>query len=456
MAERFPLLLALALAAFYAAALGAVSAQGAVAASSRAAVPAPPDSVVAASDSVVPAPADSTTDRPAAGDPGLDPAAGATPGWDGAADYPRENADDYVGAPASRTYRQESEAYRSAPPLRYNRAEGLVIGLQREPLPLDGDDAARVYGQVGYATALRDVRYTVGLESALGAASEPRVKFGVAYRKQTLTPDRWKTSYLENSLGGLGFEYDFFDYYEAEGASIYAVQALPGSARLETGFRVEEHRALSKQTDWSVFETGNFRPNPRAGEGQRRALFGAFTAGRIRNANGLPSGRAVRLSASVGRGLGGDLPYNRYEADGRAFLPLSDVTRLGVRLRGGYATSDAPAQARFTLGGIGSTRSYAQNRFGGTRMLLANVEYMVDGAPLFDEVFDDLFLVGLFDAGWVGTAGEPLRTDDVLPSAGFGVGLDERKVRIDVSWPLRSVAGSRSGPSIWLRITPNF
>lgn len=158
----------------------------------------------------------------------------------------------------------------------------------------------------------------------------------------------------------------------------------------------------------------------------------------------------------LGEPFGGNLRVNRYEADGRLFVPLSHDTRLGLRLRGGYATSSAPLQTQFTLGGIGSLRSYDQNTLRGTRMLLGNAEYIIDGATLDDDFLDDLFLVGLFDAGWVGLPGERFRTDDVLPSAGFGIGLDEREVRLDVSWPLRDVPATGSVPSIWLRITPNF
>ena len=89
-------------------------------------------------------------------------------------------------------------------------------------------------------------------------------------------------------------------------------------------------------------------------------------------------------------------------------------------------------------------------------MLLGNAEYIVDGAPLDDDLLDDLFLVGLFDAGWVGDADRQFQTDDVLTSAGFGIGLDEREVRLDVTWPLRDIPATDSSPSIWLRITPNF
>lgn len=377
--------------------------------------------------------------------------------WTRAQSYVSTHTEDYVGTDDGRTHERESTIYRAAPPLRYNRVEGFVLGLRRKPLSLrDPDDTARVYGQVGYAVALRDLRYTIGVESKLLRDPKTSLKLGASYQKQTLTPDRWKTSYAENSLGGIGFEYDFFDYYEAEGLSLYAVQALPHTLRLTAGFRVEEHRPLTTNTSWSLFEADTFRPNPAAQPGRLHAGFVSLEGGRIQNPEDLPTGGAFRIAATLGTAFGGDLDGNRYEADGRAFLPLTPDTRLGLRLRGGYATSEAPLQTQFTLGGIGSVRSYDQNARRGTRMLLGNVEYIIDGATLDDDFLDDLFLVGLFDAGWIGRADQQFHPDDILPSAGVGIGLDEREVRLDVTWPLRDVPATGSRPALWLRITPNF
>ena len=386
------------------------------------------------------------------------PASEETP-WGRTESYVGDHAGDYVGTTEGWTspFGQASAVYRAPPPLRYNRVEGLVLGLRRSPLSLrDPDDTARIYGQLGYAFALGDLRYTIGVESQLIRDEETGLKLGASYEKQTRTPDRWKTSYAENSLGGIGLGYDFFDYYEGEGLSVYAVQALPATFRLTAGFRAEEHRPLSQNTGWSLFDAAPFRPNPAADAGRLQAGLIGLVGGRIRDRDGLPTGMAFRAAATIGTAFGGDFQANRYEVDGRAFLSLSADTRLGLRLRGGYATGNAPPQQQFTLGGIGSIRSYDQNALRGTRMLLGNVEYIVDGATLDDDFLDDLFLVGLFDAGWVGQPGTRLRTEDVLPSAGVGIGLDERDVRLDVSWPLRSVPATGSGPSIWLRITPNF
>ena len=378
--------------------------------------------------------------------------------WEEITETVTDHADEYVGSwdGHETPYRQESGANQAAPPVRYNRVEGLVVGVRRAPLSYSADDRTRVFGQLAYAFGLSDIRYTAGVESRLYKVAPISLTLGVQYHEQTLSPDRWKTSYLENSLASIGFEDDFFDYYEAEGLSVYATQTLPHTIQVTAGFRAEAHRSLTRQTDWSVFESGNFRPNPAIEEGDLRALFGEVTAGTISDPDGLPSGVALRLAATVADGIGGDFSFNQYEADARGFLPLTPETRLGLRLRGGYATSTAPPQSQFALGGVGSIRGYGQNQFRGTRMLLANAEYLIDGATLVDGVLDDLFVGGLFDAGWVGGPGTPFRMDDVLPSAGFSIGLDERSTRLDVVWPLRDGPTRHSGPSIRLRISPSL
>jgi len=380
----------------------------------------------------------------------------------------REHGPGYVGHGRGEwPYNSSSVVYRDPPPIRYNRVEGLTIGVTRDPLDLTSDDRARVYGQAGFATELNRFRYTVGTEVRAYTGQQSALKFGVAGYQNTVTEGGWKTSYLENSLGGLIFGHDFFNYYQARGLTVYGVQDLPRTVRLTAGLRTELHDGLENRTGWSIFDGDGFGENPLATEGRATAAILAVDAGRVRDLDGLPTGGALRVTAELARALGleddwldadptADLRYNRYTADGRVYLPTSEDTRLALRLRGGYATSDTPVQKQFFLGGIGSVRGYGQNAFVGTRSLLGNAEFLIDGARITDDVFEDVFLALHVDAGWTGQPGQSFRLDDVVPAAGFGIGLDERAFRLDVTWPLRDIPGAGSGPSIWLRITPHF
>ena len=380
----------------------------------------------------------------------------------------REHGPGYVGHGRGEwPYNSSSVIYRDAPPIRYNRVEGLTIGIKRDPLDLTHGDRARVYGQAGFATELNRFRYTVGTEVKAYAGRRTALKFGVAGYQNTVTEGAWKTSYLENSLGGLIFGHDFFNYYQARGLTVYGIQDLPRTIRVTAGLRTELHDGLENRTGWSIFDGDGFGENPLATEGRATAAILAVDAGRVRDLDGMPTGGAFRVTAELAHDLGleddwldtdptADLRYNRYTADGRVYLPTSDYTRLSLRLRGGYATSGTPIQKQFFLGGIGSVRGYGQNAFVGTRSLLGNAEFLIDGATILDDVVNDVFLALHVDAGWAGQPGQSFRIDDVVPAAGFGIGLDERSFRLDVTWPLRDVPGAGSGPAIWLRITPHF
>ncbi len=417
------------------------------------------------------APTDSTTDTDSDAASNEDAAVSAS--WRSpleptrAGDYVRAHGSDYVGSSNGWPYSTGSVMYREAPPIRYNRVEGLTLGLQRDPLDVRSGNRARVFGQIGFATKLNEFRFTGGVEASVFDADTHALKVGAKGYQNTFTEDDWKTTYLENSLGGLVFGHDFFNYYQARGAQVYAVYDLPATIQVSAGLRTELNDALSNRTDWSIFDGNGFSDNPAAETGRSTAALFALDAGSVSDLKGLPTGAALRVSAEIGNGLSAqdgwldatetaDLRYNRYTADGSVYLPTSDHTRLALRMRGGYAASDTPIQKQFFLGGIGSVRGYGQNAFVGTRSVLGNAEFIVDGATLTDDLFDDVFLAVHADAGWTGGPGTNFRMNDVVPSAGFGIGLDERAVRLDVTWPLRSINGSDYTPSIWLRITPHF
>ncbi len=352
----------------------------------------------------------------------------------------------------------ETALYRSLPAIRYNRVEGLVLGVGLPPLRWDDYDRSHLYGQAGYAFALDRWRVTVGAETQLagGYDSDFGLKLGANYHHNTATDDTWKVNWLENSLAAFLFKYDFFDYYEIQGWTVYAVQQLSPYTQLSAGFRHDDYRSLDRNTNWALFGGDPFRVNPWIDEGDMRSVVLAFEGGRVRGIDYLPRGIAFRTEAEFGRGMGGDFAFNRYLGDVRVYLPATHRSAVSLRLRGGLLDGgDLPIQKYFTLGGVGSVRAYPQNAFLGTRMLLANVEYATQDFSLVD-VIDDVQFLGFADAGWVNDAGtDAFRTEDALASAGLGLAFDDRQIRLELAWPLRD-AGYGLGPSLWLRLNPSF
>lgn len=370
------------------------------------------------------------------------------------------HASAFVGDLTSHWPYRENASYNTIPAIRYNRVEGLVLGIGENPMEWDSYNRAKVYGQVGYSFGLDDWRYQVGAETRFGRRygnTDADLKVGGSYRHNTDTKDLWKSSWAENSLAAFFFEHDFFDYYEVEGWEVHAVARLSPFIQVSGAYRDEEYRSLRRNTSWSLFGGDAFRFNPPIDEGRMESVVLALEGGSVRGLYNLPRGTAFRLEAELGDSFGGDFAFNRYLGDVRLYLPFGRVSSLSLRFRGGLATGDEiPWQKTFTLGGVGSVRAYPQNIFGGTHMLLGNAEYAFYELEIFDSWVDDFQFFGLFDAGWVSNEDfDTFDFDDVIPAAGFGVGLDDRFLRLELAWPLRDLGGGNN-PTLWLRLNPTF
>ncbi len=375
-----------------------------------------------------------------------------------------DDADNYlttfVGDLSYRWPYRHTALYRPIPAWRYNRVDGLVLGVRKRPLEWDAYERVGLYGQVGYAFELKRVQYEAGAEVRLGeryGEEGPDLKLGGAYRRLTATDDLWKSGWAENTIASFFFSYDFFDYYQTEGWTVYAIAKASPYVQLSAGFRAEDYETLGRNTGWSLFGGEHFRFNPAVDEGRMQSLVFALEGGRVSRFHTQPSGIVYRLEMEIGKGMGGEFAFNRFVADGRAYMRTTRRTTLSVRLRGGRATGESvPFQKTFSLGGIGSVRGYPQNIFRGERMLLGNAEYAISDFDVFGDWFGGLQLSGFFDAGWVSRVGKTsFEFDEMFTSAGVGLGFFERRVRLDLAFPLTDRGGSRD-PSLWLRLLPAF
>lgn len=364
----------------------------------------------------------------------------------------------FVGDFAYRWPYRSTSVYRPIPAWRYNRVDGLVLGVRMRPLAWDSYERIGGYGQIGYAFASEQVQYEIGAEARLGepyGEETADVKLGAAYRRLTTTDDLWKSSWSENTIGAFLFNYDSFDYYEAQGWTAYSAARITPYFQLSAGFRSDEYRTITRETGWSLFGGDNFRFNPPATEGRMQSMVLVAEGGSVSRFHSLPSGAVFRVEAEIGDGLGGDFAFNRLVADGRAYVRTSRRTSLALRLRGGTTSGTVPLQKAFSLGGVGSVRGYPQNAFFGEKMALGNAEYSISDVRLFGDLFDDMQLSAFFDAGWVQRPGVSFSVDDVFTSAGVGVGFFDRRLRLDLAFPLTDRAGTRE-PSLWLRLIPPF
>ncbi len=364
----------------------------------------------------------------------------------------------FVGDFAYRWPYRSTSIYRPIPAWRYNRVDGLVLGIRMRPLEWDSYERVGGYGQFGYAFASKRLQYELGAEARIGepyGEEKVDVKFGAAYRRLTTTDDLWKSGWVENTLGAFFFNYDLFDYYEAEGWSVYSAVRVSPRLQFSVGFRSEEHRSMLRETGWSLFGGDSFRFNPPVIDGRMQSVVIVAEGGQVSRFHSLPSGAVFRVEAELGDGLGGDFAFNRVVADARGYIRTSGRTALALRARAGSASGTVPLQKAFTLGGIGSVRGYPQNAFLGDRMVLGNAELSISDFGLPGRLLDEFQLSAFFDAGWVRPPGSSFATNDIFSSAGVGVGFFDRRLRLDLAFPLSDRSGSRD-PSLWLRLIPAF
>lgn len=361
----------------------------------------------------------------------------------------------YVGEFRSGWPFKEFGVYRTAPAIRYNRVDGLVLGIRKLPLAWDSWDYATVYGHGGYAIASRRWQYEIGAETRAfrREARSIDVKVGASYRRATTTDDLWKSSWLENSVGAILFNYDFFDYFETVGFTGYASLRMTPYVQVTGAYRSEEHSSLQSETTWSLFGGNNFTFNRQVQNGRMNTVLMVLEGGSVKDYEWMPRGAAFRIEGEIGEGLGGDFSFNRVVADGRVYIPMGNAHTLALRVRGGTSTGNLPTQKIFRIGGVGSVRSYSQNSLFGTRMLIGNIEYFFSPDPLWDELTLSLFM----DAGWVNSGGsDEFRFDDVFQTMGIGASIIEQSIRLELAWPIDTDRVNTREPSLWLRLARSF
>ncbi len=343
-------------------------------------------------------------------------------------------------------------------PVRYNRVEGFYLGLRTSGLDLDRRTPARGVGEIGYAFGLKRIRYQIGAEARVTPRGPFATLVGLRYGQQQATYDRWKVDPVENALAAGFARNDFYDYYEAQGWNAYTKVRLSSLGEIGVGYRSEDYSALRNEVSWALFGGSDFRDNPVFDSGRAQRIVASATLGRVQGIETLPSGAAFQTEAEFGDGMGGDFAYTRLTADGRVYIRPDPGLALSLRLRATHASGDRiPVQALPSIGGLGSVRAYPQNAFAGRTAVVANAEIAIAKFQLFDDVADDLFVIGFADAGRVddAQAGFSQDTPDWIGAAGVALGLDDRAIRLELAWPLRD-AGYGTSPTLWLRILPTF
>jgi hypothetical protein len=328
------------------------------------------------------------------------------------------------GLPASRL-----DVGTASETLRYNRAEGAVVGAG---LAFRPSDALATRVRAGYAFGAEHALAESGATWTRGAAVLDAAAYYNQPRDVGIAP---AASGVVNTLSALVAGEDYTDPYYVRGGELRLRTPLTPGWTLSAAGRTEVHRSAALTSDFSLAGDG-FR---RVAGIDRGTFFGATLGAR----------RTIPSDVAAGWGAGATLDGGRLDGEDadRDFLrPTVDAQWLRrwsprdalLELDGsaGMAWGDLPRQGLFLLGGRGTVPGFRFRSFGGDRFALARAVASADlAAPwLRGRLFGAAGWTGVGAAGEEALAAWPSRTTDgARLGIGAGLGIFYDMVRVDVA-----------------------
>jgi len=336
---------------------------------------------------------------------------------------------------------------------RYNRVEGLFLGIgSPEKYHWEGRHMT-LFGTGGYGFASHRWRYSGGVSQQFGAGKS-MIEFGVEGHSLTDTRDQWIIEEAENTLAALFVRDDYRDYYTRKGFSIWTGNYWRwrnSDLQFRVAYLSDRYESLRQSADWAIFGGDKrFRRNPAVDEGRMKSILTTFEFHQSRERRYFFTGWSASVSAELSpRSLKGDYDFSRYILELRSYLSLGDYDNINLRFRAASATGDVPVQKEFDIGGISTLPAFGFKEFVGNRMLLGNVEYVVNGKIVDDsELFPawllrNVNLIFFADAGYVRAVDneqsvvdgfDGLNSETIKWDWGVGVGSRDGKVRLAFAW----------------------
>lgn len=333
---------------------------------------------------------------------------------------------------------------------RYNRVEGLFFGFGSEKRYFwDGSRKVTGYGSFGYGFASHKWRMQLGLDRQFAASDNVLYEIGGEAHSLTDTKDEWIMPLLENNLAALLFHEDFRDYYQREGFSLHSARYTKDaevSTMIDVRYLNDRYASLSTRAQWALFGGNSFRANPAFDAGTMKSISvsaGVSTVEKYRYR--IEGWNLFAHGEYGGNELGGNFDFTQATIDIRRFQPLSDDDQINLRIRAAALQGDTIAQKDFQLGGANTMPAYGYKEFSGNRMLLANLEYRING-ELIDELFyfpNSLSLIAFGDAGIVTTVNTKwavyegftsLPSSEVRSDYGAAIAWHDGDARLGFAW----------------------
>lgn len=355
--------------------------------------------------------------------------------------------------------------------LRYNRVDGLFMGVGTDFATGNNNlfelNGLLFDGFIGYSTAQKDWQYRAGVSKPFGNT----ILFGGEILNTTTTGDYWRTGLSENSISALVAGYDYHDFYNTEGYSLFSQLNLNKFISVAASYNYTLYNTLNLNTEYSFFNGGNIgRINPAVDSNLDQINQESLGFKLTINKKGLTSGNVTSKFLATAElsdeawMSNNDFNYSKFEITSLNYLKLDRNTFLKVRLMGGSITGTAPDFKSFALGGIGSLRASSYKFYTGNKMLMSNTEVIFGDFWSHNKGkidIDGLYFSLFYDTGWTdfvaNTSNDPLDGFQDVNFKNFthnvGVGVGVNMLRLEVATP---VARSEGFTAIWLRINPTF
>lgn len=365
--------------------------------------------------------------------------------------------------------------------LRYNRAEGLYLGIA-QPRRLYWHSKPRLVstGSLGYGFASHRWRYSLGLYVPI-YLSDQIIEIGGEGHSLTDSKDQWTIDRDENTAMAFFGKEDFMDYFGREGFSASVSWYLRAednvNLRASLAYVHDTYRSVARNTNWSLFGGDKrFRDVPAVADININSIVASAGFGTVPSLSPALHGWTVTVLAELaGEALKGDATFTQLTIDARRYQPLADFLSLNVRGRFVASDGDIPAQRLFEIGGPGTLPGFRYKEFGGTHGMLVNAELILRGHLLRGDTRGWLssFVTGInlilfADAGVASSAPvvilpagasvegaslvDDIRFSNWRSDVGIALGNSDGDFRIGVAWR----TDRSENPSLVLRFSRPF
>ncbi len=307
--------------------------------------------------------------------------------------------------------------------LRYNRVEGLSLGIRAEQR-LQRGYSAHALARLGIADL------NPGLELGV-ARSDPRRTIDLtAYHRLSAAGDYGDPFTLGASLGALLWGRDDGFYYRATGLELTRMPA--DGEGIHWRLFGEHEGAAAMKTNVSLAHLGNGRFDPNIDA--ERGDIGGIGASMIRSAGDDPKGWRLISNTSL-EAAGGSFDYARGIFDLTLSHPLALGTAGSLTGVAGAAAGRPPIQKLFFVGGPQTVRGIDAGSAVGDAFWVGRGELGRGSMGFRPVVFGDL--------GWAGSRDRWQHPGTPLAGAGVGASILDGLVRADVAKGIRPAGGVR-------------